>query len=64
MTEQDLLRIEACIRNMRKIAEPVGPMHSLWDWIAEMEEVRSGNQGMLADMTTGEKIAHCESLIG
>jgi hypothetical protein len=60
-TMVDFNRLEELVAEMRRIAEPVGPMHSFWDDIFEAEAVL--DEKPTIDMPIGERIARIEALL-
>lgn len=42
MTDTERQQLEQKIAEWRKIAAPVGPMHSLWDVISDAESLLAG----------------------
>lgn len=47
MTDEQRAELTRMAAAMRKIAQPVGPLHGLWDHIFDIEAVLAGRQAFL-----------------
>lgn len=59
MTPEQKERLQFLAMEMRKVAQPVGPMHGWWDDIIDIEAFLAGRKTML-NKTAGEWIAEAE----
>jgi len=48
ITEEVRNNLLIVAKNMRKVAEPVGPLHGLWDTIFDYEALAAGKETFLA----------------
>lgn len=62
MTPEQKTKIEDLTRRMRSIAAPVGPMHSWWDVIFDMEAFVKGERTIVT-MSADGWIEHAEHLL-
>lgn len=62
MTEDQRERLLFLARELRKIAAPVGPMHSFWDIIFDIEAFIQGQETILIK-TAEEWIAYAEKCL-
>ena len=60
LTGEQKRRLETLVTEMRKVAAPIGPLHSWWDLIFDIEASLSDNR-MLIAMEADELIAEAES---
>ncbi|ROT45018.1 hypothetical protein CHR62_09205 [Pusillimonas sp. NJUB218] len=47
MTDEQRAELTRMAAAMRRIAQPVGPMHGLWDHIFDIEAVLAGREALL-----------------
>jgi len=63
MTEEQRAELTRLVAELRKVAQPVGPIHSWWDLIFDVEAVLKGRRSILTQ--TPEKwIADCRTYLG
>ena len=62
MTEQQRLRIISLTNDLRSVAAPVGPMHSYWDVISDMQAFTQGKQ-TIVKKTADEWIKYAEAML-
>jgi hypothetical protein len=62
MTQEQKAKIEELTKRMRAVAAPVGPMHSWWDVIFDMEAFVKGEKTIVI-MTADKWIEYAEHLL-
>jgi hypothetical protein len=62
ITESERQKMQELISRMRRVAAKVGPMHSFWDVICDMEFVLEGKEDRL-QMTPAEWISYAEDCL-
>lgn len=63
MTEEQEILAKYLAKELRKIAQPVGPLHAFWDIIIDLEEVLIGRKPFIKDMPINELLGDAQKVL-